>query len=425
MTRSRVDIAVLGAGLAGLTAAYRLREHDILVIESEPEVGGRTRSLALPDGRWLNLGAQYLSPDKQAVIGLARELGVELLSLPGHVGAELLDPGRLGPAVRAEVEDQIRRLEAEQARLRPDDAPELDGIGFLDWLGPCSRGAAAYWEAWHELMMGPSLDLSLHGAMVLWGPRRTSAFASPSPPAYEAVDRIVAGGTQVLAKALAATARSGDLMLGATVARVRPEGAGYRIAIADGREIAARRVVCALPAPIAARVLDGLPREKAAALSSVRYSRFIATPIVVEPPGGRAAPQGACPARPLARYGSTEFILRRPADAIEAGGVIHAWLYDADARVVWDDPDESIRAGVLRDLGDAHPATRGRARVVAVHRWVHALPRYSRGRQAMLPTLRAMAGGIAFAGDYTEFANTDGAVQSGERAARQVLGRND
>ena len=41
---SKADVVILGAGLAGLTAAYHLRDRDIVVLESSDRVGGRTLS---------------------------------------------------------------------------------------------------------------------------------------------------------------------------------------------------------------------------------------------------------------------------------------------------------------------------------------------------------------------------------------------
>ena len=59
-------MVVLGGGVAGLTAAYRLRDLELEVIDSADHVGGRTRSLQQPDGIWLNTGAQYVSTDRVA-----------------------------------------------------------------------------------------------------------------------------------------------------------------------------------------------------------------------------------------------------------------------------------------------------------------------------------------------------------------------
>ena len=50
------DVVVIGGGIAGLTAALRLRHRDVVVLEASDRVGGRMRSEAHGD-YWLNYGA--------------------------------------------------------------------------------------------------------------------------------------------------------------------------------------------------------------------------------------------------------------------------------------------------------------------------------------------------------------------------------
>ncbi len=62
-----VDVVIVGAGIAGLTAAWQLRDRAILVLESESRPGGRMLSRT-SDGYWLNLGP-HLFPGPTTVIG--------------------------------------------------------------------------------------------------------------------------------------------------------------------------------------------------------------------------------------------------------------------------------------------------------------------------------------------------------------------
>ena len=51
MSEKPLKIAVVGSGVAGLTAAYLLnKKHDVTLIEKEDRVGGHTRTLTLPKG---------------------------------------------------------------------------------------------------------------------------------------------------------------------------------------------------------------------------------------------------------------------------------------------------------------------------------------------------------------------------------------
>ncbi|HIC72599.1 MAG TPA: FAD-dependent oxidoreductase, partial [Alphaproteobacteria bacterium] len=64
------DILIIGAGIAGLGAAYRLRENDVVVLETNNFAGGRTESRQLGDYVY-NAGAQVIMGDSSPVAQLA------------------------------------------------------------------------------------------------------------------------------------------------------------------------------------------------------------------------------------------------------------------------------------------------------------------------------------------------------------------
>src|ERR1700680_3242868 len=109
----RLDVVVLGGGVAGLTAAYKLRDLDLEVLDAADHIGGRTRSLQQADGIWLNTGAQYVSTDRVKVVELADAVGARLIT-----DDNLEEYWRgLYPKdtdTRSEIESCIERITAEQ-----------------------------------------------------------------------------------------------------------------------------------------------------------------------------------------------------------------------------------------------------------------------------------------------------------------------
>jgi monoamine oxidase len=74
-----VDVAIVGAGLAGLTAARRLKEGgaSVVVLEAQDRVGGRTLNHKFSDGTNVEIGGQWVGPTQDRLYALAAELGID------------------------------------------------------------------------------------------------------------------------------------------------------------------------------------------------------------------------------------------------------------------------------------------------------------------------------------------------------------
>src|SRR5687768_16196089 len=96
----KVDVVVVGAGLAGLSAARDLANAgtDVVVLEARNRAGGRVEQTSLADGRLVQLGGEVVGPFHEAYVGLVAELGLTLEpsfpQLPG-VDTSVLSTGRV------------------------------------------------------------------------------------------------------------------------------------------------------------------------------------------------------------------------------------------------------------------------------------------------------------------------------------------
>lgn len=81
MTTIDVDHCVIGAGYAGLTAAYRLTQagNEVAVLEARNRVGGRVWSEHLADGTPVDPGGTFIGPDHKNLLALMKEMGVETI----------------------------------------------------------------------------------------------------------------------------------------------------------------------------------------------------------------------------------------------------------------------------------------------------------------------------------------------------------
>jgi monoamine oxidase/putrescine oxidase len=295
------DVAVLGAGLGGLTAARDLARGgaDVVVLEARDRVGGRVEAVTLDDGRTVQAGGEVIGHEHRAYRGLAAELGLTIepsyVADPGAMTWGLRDGVHVGddlPWMTAAERADCERVEREFAALAQSvdagdpwghpDAVRLDGLSLGAWLR--SRGACPAVLRRFEL---GSLSLSCDG------PERTSLLSELRKHAVLAGEgyydlaaweglRCAQGSAAV---PLRMAAELGDrVRLGAVVVGVTLRGSqGVEIALADGARVDAEAVVCALPAgPLRAVAIDGLSDARLASLRAQRHA--LAAKVVVAYP---------------------------------------------------------------------------------------------------------------------------------------------
>lgn len=144
-------VVVIGAGLAGLTAARELvaAGRSVAVLEARDRVGGRLLDHDLGEGRVAELGGHFVGPEQDHILALAKEVGVETFqaTVPGeavyvHDGwarrfssdlpPELLVLPDLDPAL-ARIGTAAREMDP-VAPWKAPGATELDGTTFEAWL---------------------------------------------------------------------------------------------------------------------------------------------------------------------------------------------------------------------------------------------------------------------------------------------------
>lgn len=140
-----MDVVVVGAGLAGLTAANALQEagRSVVVLEARDRVGGRNYDVALGSGGELTeLGGQWIGPGQTAIAALAKSLGISTFetystgnSIYGYAGSYQPYAGSIPPASPAalvELQVSITRLNQLATEVSADTPWTAASAGTYD-----------------------------------------------------------------------------------------------------------------------------------------------------------------------------------------------------------------------------------------------------------------------------------------------------
>lgn len=440
------NVAVIGAGFAGLAAALELRARglDVVVLEARDRVGGRVLNHEIADGKVLEVGGQWVGPTQKALLGLAADVGVETYAT--HVeGESLIDyRGRvrryrgtipkLNPVVLLEVE-RVRRAINRDAAEVPLEAPwqarrarEWDRITFSEWMRKRARtrGARMLMTLAIRSVFGTEPeDLSL--LHVLFYVHSAGGFDALVDTEGGAQDSRFAGGSQLVAIRMAERLGS-DVVLSAPVRGVVDEPGGVTVH-ADGVAVRADRLVAAVSPTLASRIDwdPPLPARRDQMTQRMPQGAIIKCMAIYPEPFWRAdglSGSGLCDG------GSVNAIFdNTPPDG--SPGVLLGFL-DGRAARRWETatPDERRRAVVevfTRLFGEraARPDDYVE-RSWAAEQWSRGCYSGAFGPSGWTdfgPALREQCGRIHWAG--TETATVwngyiDGAITSGWRAAAEV-----
>ncbi|RJQ66972.1 flavin monoamine oxidase family protein [Pseudonocardiaceae bacterium YIM PH 21723] len=447
MDRS-ADVVVIGAGIAGLVAARDLvaAGTEVLVLEARDRVGGRLLNEELPGGESIEMGGQWVGPGQDRILALIDELG--LTTYPTFdKGRRIIELGRsrseytgwiprLNPLTLADLGQIQLRLDRIARRVntvgdpwRAGLADELDEQTFATWLrrtAYTARGRSLFRVLTEAVFAAEPEDISaLWAAHYIGAAGGLDAVIATAGGAQQ--DRIV-GGSQRIALALADRLRD-RLVLNAAVTDVGWTSYGVEVR-AGGTSVRARRAVFAVPPPLAARIrfTPGLPGDRDHLVQRMPMGRVIKVNVVYAEPFWRRAGFNGQAVSDQRALGTVFDNTPQDSSAAVLLGFFEGRHADTAARLSFEDR----RAQAINDLaGYFGPAAR-KPIAYLEHDW--AAEEFSRGCYGAFtapgtltrfgPALRTPIGPLHWAGTETATrwpGYMDGAVESGHRAAREVL----
>lgn len=437
-------VVVVGAGFAGLAAAWELRRRGMTVnvLEARGRVGGRVNTLRgyFADGQYADLGAEFVDTNHTTLLGYMKTLGVRAVKVPRGTNTvffngQLKDEDRIGE-FGAGVEEDLDRFDSQSAWLGtqvPDartpwkgpDPVRLDRLNLDEWMDRLKLHpfVKKYNAAWLSGCYATDLrDLSL--LMYARDQKETAHVPAEGELAYR-----IAGGSSAVAEAFAV--RLGQAVeLGAVVEAVDHDESGVRVHYRNGdqsRVAEGDYAVLTVPTTILKTITfrPGLSRAKQRSIDGMAY-------------GGLAKVVLQYRRRVWRRPGYSGFVVTDlpvhcvwEATGNQTGrrGILTCFLGGSDAeRLGRMSPRERVESA-LAQVEKIYPGSRRAFEQGVSIYWNDqqftrgSYSHYSPGTMTVIgPAAALPEGRLHFAGEHTDQVQgfMEGALASGRRAAGEI-----
>ncbi|MEM9500513.1 MAG: NAD(P)/FAD-dependent oxidoreductase [Pseudomonadota bacterium] len=444
--RTETDVAIIGAGLAGLSAA-RICEAaglSVTVIEGSDRIGGRLYTLddmpGAPEAGGIQVGAGYVR-----LHAMARELGVDLSSNEGQGAGRRQTPGNLywvggeriapeaWPKNSANLLSEKERGTEPAALLRryASALPKLQQP--QDWLTASrdldisvrqSLSAAGASAEALRLIEANFNGNSLAEMSALHLARTFTIYRSQPGPIST-----ITGGSQRLPEAMARSLSSA-IRLKEPVQAIREEADGVSLRLSD-QTMRARQVICTIPfsalrdVPVQGNFIDELRQMTL----SLPYTRASFAYLTAKEPFWQDDPY------PDTLWTDDPLIGRVFVLSDGSGGgppMLKLWTNGTGADLFDRMPQETLETEIIKRIERARPSARGKLKVARLFSWQKVsgargiYHHIGTGMAGYLATAcKHQSSNLHFAGEHLAIANSgmEGAIESGERAAMRVLER--
>jgi monoamine oxidase len=422
-TVEHAQVIVVGAGMAGMTAALSLAQKgiDVVVLEKEDAVGGRVYSPLL-DGVAANLGAQYYFP------GIHPLVDKYLESLP----SQAIEPGGFfwrGNFEKAAgdsytpkaIADPVNRAFQQMRRdfqraskgkefffdrePRNTEWDRLEKISSYTYLSKFPPEVFEFFNGEIGVETGGNL-------------RNLSAIVLVGWNGHGAETRfILKGGNGLLLEKMNDDLRKagGRTFVNSEVSRVSQTRSSVTAECADGRRYTADYLIMATPAFVTKAIVSALPKEKARALTAVSYLPMNELGLQVQNFPKQSMLVWGEPINGIVNQTGT--IAGEP----DKGTVVSITITDPEMLKLGDNQLIERAASVLKKISPEFDPGRD-ILAYAVKRWKNGIfelpPSFLSEYQK---DLKAPAGRVFFAGDYLADPSLMGAAWSGSRAADEII----
>ncbi len=429
-----LDLVIIGAGLAGLTLAYRLKDKNILLLEKEDVAGGRTISQQMGE-YFYNQGAQVIIGKESPPARLARELGVKFtlirktkmpLIMKGKYIAAGSEPSFLWqlPLPLAEKVKlgwkilNMRRRYGHMGDEPPDTnnpkARELDSVRMDRFIGASHPDVKALW------------DTLSRGANTVDSDQVAALQPVLTFLHFSGDEHFVEGGTWTLTKTLWDHVRD-KTETSADVQSVEEKdglvNVTYDLA-GQTKTVQAKRCALAVPGPLVSGMVKGLPEWKQDVLSQIDMGAMTSAGFLTGVPAESFMGEGVwrvpVVGKTFISVTNPSFTFPREVKERTGQGLIRVYTGDAASKRLSSMSDGEALEQMGAELVELFPKLKGNIVESYVRHWPHAISPWRVGRIDLVRDLQAPTGNIHYLGDWTVSGGLDAAIYSADRVLAEL-----
>ena len=272
---AKPKVIIIGAGFAGLSAAYRLKQKgcEVVVLESRNRVGGRVFSHQIDKDEDLviELGAEWVGASHERMIAMCNDFGLTLEN--NQFESHLTFAGEYFPKGKwdysAEWKTKFEKLIKDYANFREEDKKKLDRIDWWRYL--VNNGITE-----RDIQIRDLLDSTDFGECI----RHVSAYAAIAEYAESSekneMDFKIKGGNSRFSESLADRIGRENIILKSRVTSVDQTGGKVKVTSHTGEVYTGDNLICTVPTYSLMNIKwnPGLPEEKIDAINQLQYARI-------------------------------------------------------------------------------------------------------------------------------------------------------
>jgi protoporphyrinogen oxidase len=432
---ARHDVVIVGGGVSGLAAAYRLQHRDFLLLEKEPHWGGNAYEMEY-EGNIYGTGSAFLTKDEYAY-AFSKEIGLEMLPIDSSdasiIRGELvpdtwgdgLDKLPYAPPVRESFKKFKKEMLAIDVEKRGKEVYEKP---FSDFLKGYPEELKLWWDSF-----GPSN----------WGATSEETTAGL---AIEALQEMVEesrtddrytwpGGLGAITKKLAdilLPKHKDHLQTGATTVAVVSEKEQVLVTYMLGGElktVAAKAVIMATPKFITRCIVEGLPEKQSDAMHQIRYIPYPVVNLIFDKPVFNHGYDTWCPGNAFTDVVVADWVIRKQPGYQQKFNILSCYTpmkEDERGYLLNEIGARRIAANVLTDFQKLMPGLNVDPIEVHIYRRGHPLYMSTPGLYTQVqPLARQPLDRVFFANTDSEGpeSTTNTGILAAQRAVKEVEAR--